>query len=303
MELDIRITIFTPTYNRGYCLGKVYESLKLQKNKQFQWVLMDDGSSDNTEELVNGWIEDADFKLIYLKQENQGRFAAFNNASKYFEGELTTIVDSDDVLLPDAVEKILSKWDEIKNGAYCGLVAHYENATGGILGTEFPNKLESEKLSVLYDKYKVKGDKVLVFRTDILTLFKYPIYEGELFGGDSIVFNLCCDVAPLYIYPEKLIHLESQSDSITNNLLKYHLNSPNGMREKYNDNLRVEKYNKASIFKHAIGFIAFSYLTEKNWKYVWEISNNRPACLLMAIPGYLYYRKLKKYRLKYADMM
>ena len=293
MEGNIRLTIFTPTFNRGYCLGKVYASLKQQKNKQFQWVLMDDGSSDNTEELAKAWEKDADFRLIYLKQENQGRFAAFNNAENYFEGELTIIVDSDDVLLPGAVDKILSKWDEVKHGDYCGLVAHYENASGDILGTEFPRKLEFEKLSVLYDKYRVKGDKVLVFRTDILTLFKYPIYEGERFGGDAIVFNLCCDIAPLYIFPEKLIHLESQADSITNNLLRYHLNSPNGMREKYNDDLRLEKYNKVSILKHAVGYIAFSYLTGKSWRYVWRTANNRMACLLMSIPGFIYYERLK----------
>lgn len=293
--MEMKITVFTPTYNRAYCLRKVYDSLMIQNNKSFQWVLMDDGSTDNTEELARKWMAEADFPIIYLKQENQGRFAAFNNAEKYFNGKYTMIVDSDDVLLPGAIEKIIIKDSEIGGGdAYSGLISYYEDSDGDILGTSFPVGIVAEKLSVLYDKYNMTGDKFLIFKTDIIKEFQYPIYQGEKFGGDELVFDYCCDVAPLYIFPEKLVHLESQADSITNNLLKYHLNSPNGMREHYNECLRTERYNKKNILKHAIGYTAFSYLTDNSWKYVLDNSYNKFASIITAVPGYLYYLRLKR---------
>lgn len=180
--------------------------------------------------------------------------------------------------------------------AYSGLISYYENSNGDILGTSFPEGVIAEKLSTLYDRYKMSGDLFLIFRTDILKQFKYPIFPGEKFGGDELVFDYCCDVAPLYIYPEKLVHLESQADSITNNLLKYHLNSPNGIREHYNECLRTERFNKKNILKHAIGYTAYSYLTNNSWEYVWNNSYNKAASVITALPGYLYYLRLKRMR-------
>ena len=94
--MDSMITIFTPTFNRGYILENAYNSLLKQKYKKFKWVIIDDGSHDNTRELINKWISDDLIEINYKYQENQGRFAAFNSGKEYFEGELVITLDSDD---------------------------------------------------------------------------------------------------------------------------------------------------------------------------------------------------------------
>lgn len=104
------ITVFTPTYNRKNDLKNLYQSLIDQSYKEFIWVLMDDGSSDGTRDMVQNWINDGIIKIKYGYQLNHGRFAAFNNAQSLFEGDLMCIVDSDDRMLPDGLMKLHNTW-------------------------------------------------------------------------------------------------------------------------------------------------------------------------------------------------
>ena len=241
----MKLTIFTPTYNRAYVLGRVYNSMLKQSNKDFEWVIMDDGSTDNTEELVVQWEKEKQVCIKYYKQENQGRFAAFNNVKQYFDGELILWCDSDDELVEDAVELIIDTWTGLQNcSELSGILGYMVNRNYDLIGTEFPTNIKSERMFVLYDKYKLKGDKAVVFRNDLVQKYCYPVFENEKFGGDSLLFNKINDEYPMYLLRNPLVIREYLPDSITNNLLKNHINSANGMREHYKDAILHEKYNK-----------------------------------------------------------
>lgn len=219
------ITVFTPTYNRAYVLNEAFESLLKQTRKDFEWVIMDDGSTDNTRELVESWKKIADFNIIYDYQVNQGRFAAFNNAQKYFKGELVAPLDSDDKFKENCIERLIETWESLgeKQDDYSGILAYMETQDGEILGTGFPDNLESAPLFLLPDKYHVSGDKLQVCRTDLICKYKYPVFEGEKFGGDNILYFKINEEYPEFLLREKLAIREYLPDSITNNLLQHHL--------------------------------------------------------------------------------
>ena len=127
------ITVFTPAYNRAYTIHKTYESLKRQTNKNFKWLIIDDGSTDNTKELIEKWLQEKnDFEIIYIYQENQGMHGAHNTAYENIDTELNVCIDSDDYMPDDAIEKILSFWNVNRNDKLAGIIAldAYESEIG-----------------------------------------------------------------------------------------------------------------------------------------------------------------------------
>lgn len=291
----MKITVFTPTYNRAYILPRTYESIKKQHYSDFEWVIMDDGSVDNTMELVERWQKEGTVTIKYYKQNNHGRFSAFNNAKKYFEGDLIAFLDSDDYFLDGSIQKLADTWNQIQEPEKCsGIIAYMETKGGDIVGTGFPNGVIYETIYRLYDKYRMKGDKFLAFRNDLIQKYEYPIFENEKFGGDSILFNQINDEYPMYLLREKISFREYMEDSITNNLSKFHMNSQNGMREHYKDALRHERYSKIRILKHCIGFVAFSKLTNRTFIQIIEETPKKLLTFLMYPIGILYVRKLKR---------
>ena len=294
------IDVFTPTYNRAYCLGNVYDGLVKQTYQNFTWVLIDDGSSDNTQELVKGFIDEGKIDIIYYRQSNQGRFSAFNTAKQFLKHELVVTVDSDDYLLSDGLKKIYQSWEKLGDNKkyYSGIIAHFETQNGKMLGTEFPDGINSERIYVLYDKYGLKGDKYLCFRNDLLQKYEYPLYNGEKFGGDELVFNWINDEYPMWILREIVAHRDYMPDSITNNLLKNHLLSSNGMADHYNEQIRVERCNKKNIIKHCIGYIGYSVLSRRNIFKILKLSNRKLLTVFLLAPGIIYGFRLRSIKKK-----
>ncbi len=117
------ITVFTPAYNRAHTLGRTYSSLLKQNNKDFVWMIIDDGSTDNTAQRIKEWQTIANgFEIIYIYKQNGGMHTAHNTAYNNISTELSVCIDSDDMLSDDAIENILSKWNEIKNANYAGII-------------------------------------------------------------------------------------------------------------------------------------------------------------------------------------
>ena len=144
------LTIFTPAYNRAYTLHKCYESLKKQTNKDFEWLIIDDGSTDNTRELVQSWIEENIIPIKYHYQKNQGMHGAHNTAYELIDTELNVCIDSDDYMPDDAVEKILKFWDKNKSDNIAGIAALDAYESGEVIGNTFPEDL---KTSTSFDMY------------------------------------------------------------------------------------------------------------------------------------------------------
>lgn len=189
MDYRYKITVFTPTYNRAYILENLYRSLQRQTYTEFEWLVVDDGSSDNTGELFERWQqEDNPFQIRYFRQENGGKCRAINTGLSLAEGELFLNVDSDDYLTADAVEKIV-RWESQlpKNQKYC--------AVSGNLGTspeETPNNLFDNDWfdGTAFDRYgAVKGERAFAFYTDVHRQYLYPDCPGEKFMTEAVAWN------------------------------------------------------------------------------------------------------------------
>ena len=165
------LTVFTPTYNRAYTLHKCYESLRRQTNKDFIWLIIDDGSTDNTKELVDSWLEnDNGFEIRYAYKENGGMHTGHNKAYELIDTELNVCIDSDDYMPDDAVESILSFWEKNRDNNYSGIIALDMFENGEIIGKKLPEQ-KSITLSGYYYNGG-KGDKKLIYRTEVMN--KYP---------------------------------------------------------------------------------------------------------------------------------
>lgn len=184
------ITVFTPTYNRADLLSVLYESLKKQTSFDFEWLIVDDGSKDNTREVVEGFIKECEsFKIRYYFQENHGKHVAINYGVQLAEGDKFFIVDSDDWLPFDAVEKVYSFFDEIKDlDGFAGVAGLKLYGNGDMVGTTFKGR-SVDCTSLQRPKHHITGDKAEIFYTDILKNYPYPVFEGENHISIATVWN------------------------------------------------------------------------------------------------------------------
>lgn len=225
------LTVFTPAYNRGYTLSRTYESMKQQKNTDFIWLIVDDGSSDNTAELVRQWqAEKNDFEIRYVYKENGGMHTAHNVAYALIDTELNTCVDSDDALAPDAVQIIYDAWQRVKDQGYAGLLALDAEFGGKLIGKGFPEGLTSTTLGDYY-RNGGSGDKKLILRTDVVRQYPpYPTFEGERFVPLGSMYTMIDRDYELSVLDEVVCLVEYMPDSSTNNMIRQYYRNPNGFR-------------------------------------------------------------------------
>lgn len=222
------LTVFTPTYNRAHTLGRTYESLLSQTCKDFEWLVIDDGSTDNTRSLVAGWVEQRLIPIRYIYQENLGMHGAHNTAYRNITTELNTCIDSDDWMPDDAVEKIVTFWKKHGSDKYAGLVGLDQAADGHIIGKDFPADMTETTLQGYYAAGGA-GDKKLVYRTDVIKKYpEYPIFEGEKYVGLAYKYILAdCDYTLLTLN-EPLVTVEYQPDGSSYNMYRQYWRNPRG---------------------------------------------------------------------------
>ncbi len=215
------ITVFTPTYNRAHLLHVLYNSLKNQTSFDFEWLIVDDGSKDNTKDVVDGFINECDkFQIRYYFQENHGKHVAINYGVQLAQGDKFFIVDSDDWLPSDAIEKVYAFFDEIKDeNGFAGVAGLRLYGDGNIIGATFKGK-SVDCTSLEREKYKISGDKAEVFYTNVLKNYPFPVFEGENFLSESIVwYRIANDGYKIRWYNEGIYfceYLEGGLSSSTN---------------------------------------------------------------------------------------
>lgn len=228
----MKITVFTPTYNRAYIIRNLYESLRRQSFKDFEWVVVDDGSTDDTESLfVDLSSRDNGFPIIYKKTENGGKHRAINKGVELAHGELFFIVDSDDYITDDALEKIVEVENSIPQeekksfAGVCGLRAHNLNKN---IGQTFEGKyLDITMLE--REKHSITGDKAEVFYTHILKQYPFPEFEGEKFLTECIVWDkIASDGYKLRFFNHKSIICNYLEDGLTAKYWKLMRENPKG---------------------------------------------------------------------------
>lgn len=222
------LTVFTPAYNRAHTLGRTYESLLRQTCSDFEWLIIDDGSTDGTEALVAKWIEDNRIPIRYILQDNQGMHGAHNTAYRNITTELNTCIDSDDWMPDDAVEKIVTFWEKQGSDRYAGIVGLDQTANGNIIGTSFPDGMTETTLQGYYATGGA-GDKKLVYRTDVIRRYpEYPIFEGERYVGLAYKYMLIDQDYTLLTLNEPLVTVEYQPDGSSYNMYRQYWRNPRG---------------------------------------------------------------------------
>lgn len=229
IEGQYALTIFTPAYNRAHTIGRTYKSLCRQTCKDFEWLVIDDGSSDNTRELVEGWMAENKIPIRYIYQKNQGMHGAHNTAYKNIQTELNTCIDSDDWMPDDAVEKIVSFWRQYGSDKVAGIVGLDATEDGKVLGERFPEGLKKTTLRGYYEDLKGKGDKKLVYRTSVIcSVPEYPLFEGEKYVGLLYKYNIVDDQYPLLVSNDVYVIVDYQDDGSSRGMWRQYWNNPQG---------------------------------------------------------------------------
>ncbi|QIU97514.1 glycosyltransferase family 2 protein [Bacteroides faecium] len=285
------LTIFTPAYNRAHTIGRTYESLCRQTSKDFCWLVVDDGSVDNTKELVAKWIKEDKIPIRYIYQQNQGMHGAHNTAYRNIDTELNTCIDSDDYMPDDAVEKIVSFWKKYRSEKYAGIVGLDKAHAGGIIGTEFPLEMTETTLQGYYEQGG-KGDKKIVYRTDVICKYpEYPIFEGEKYVGLAYKYMLIDQDYTLLTINEPLVIVDYQDDGSSINMYRQYWNNPKGFAFFRKTEMQVTHSLKRR-FIVCVHYVSSSIIS-RNKRFIKESPNK--LMTVLAIPfGYLLYRMIKR---------
>lgn len=266
----MKITVFTPTYNRGYLLGKLYESLLKQTNTDFEWLIIDDGSNDNTSNIINKFIDDGKIRIRYFYQENGGKHRAINKGLDIAEGELFFIVDSDDTLIPTAIELVLEKYKSVENcPEFAGISFNRGYSEKEIVGKTFSSEF-MDCTNLERGKKKILGDKSEIYRTEILRNIKFPEIEGENFMSEIVLWN---EVArqgyKLRWYNEIIYICNYLEDGLTVNRDSIYLNNPIAHKLMINELLQID-----FSIKSKVNIIYNYYKLWKDRKSLIEISED-----------------------------
>lgn len=276
------ITIFTPTYNRANLLPRLYESLCRQSSKDFLWLVIDDGSTDNTKELIQGWVMQSKIDIQYVYKENGGMHTGHNAAYRLIETELNVCIDSDDYILEDVVEKIIDIWFSIKNkNRIAGIIGLDATEDGIIIGQKIPDQLSKGSLADLYRKHNVKGDKKVVLRSDIAKKYPgYPEYENEKLVPLGILYLMIGENYDFIYSNEIFCIVEYQQDGSSNTILKQYRKSPKGFA--YARKIQIKFSNTIQDVFKAYIHLTSSAIFAKDISLLWRDVN--PFVSVLALP-------------------
>ncbi|WP_026694372.1 glycosyltransferase family 2 protein [Peribacillus kribbensis] len=275
------LTIFTPTFNRAYCLHKCYESLLRQTDRNFIWLIIDDGSTDGTKELVKKWIREENLEIHYIWQENQGMHGAHNTAYNNILTELNICIDSDDYMPDDAVEAIISFWKKHGSERVSGFVGLDAYNNGQIVGSTLPENLISSTLFDLYNKHGVKGDKKIVYRTELTKHFPYPIFKGENYVGLAYKYYKLDQDYELLLLNKVLCCVEYLPDGSSHNMLRQYKRNPKGFSFYRRELMKLPSAGHIFKYRQAVHYVSSS-LFDKNIWFLKESPNK--FFTLVAIP-------------------
>ena len=279
----VKVTVFTPTYNRAYTLDRLYKSLLNQTSYDFEWLIVDDGSTDDTSKLIKSFQNNQLFDVRYYKQENSGKHVAINNGVELAEGELYFIVDSDDYLTENAIEKIIT-WASIlpSKNEFAGVSGNRGYSVNELIGTTFSGDY-IDATALEREKYSITGDKAEVFFTDVLKNYKFPVFENEKFLTENVVwYAIAADGYKIRWFNDIIYITEYLPDGLTQKYNKLLATNPKGFAVSVNQKIKMfnlrkkqiysEHYNYYQTVKQSIGFKdAANYLGIS--KYTLFVSN------------------------------
>lgn len=285
------ITVFTATYNRGHLIQRIYQSLLRQKEFNFEWLVIDDGSQDQTEDLFNDWTSrDNPFEIRYYKQENRGLIRTLNRGIELARGEYFAKIDSDDYVVDDYTTNI-SKWvASIENSTSIYAVSGVRVTPDGIplkgKWPDIPRELGFVDATDLERAaYDLDADMCEAWRTDVLRNYPFPVWNSEKFAPEQIVFNqIALDGYKIRWYPVAMSICEYQEGGLTKGARKLEIQNPMGYAMMYNHKLKYD-IPFAQKLRCAMQCTALS-IVGRNPQYI--LQTNLPiAAIATLFPGVL----------------
>ena len=264
--MAVSLTIFTPTYNRANLLRHGYEALKRQSCKDFIWLIIDDGSADNTAEVVRSFqAADNGFEIRYIYKENGGLHTAYNTAIESADTELCMCIDSDDMIADEAVAQIIDTWSRVKCEECAGLVGLNKTTAGKITGSILPQQ-QSRYINLNeYDaKHRWSGDRKLVIRTDLYkSVAPMPSFAGEKnFNPQYMHIQIAQDYT-FYVVNEVFCVVDYQDTGMSAGIFRQYLNSPNSFAEYRRLKMTVRPNSFFNIIRNAIHYDSSCILAGK----------------------------------------
>lgn len=264
----VPLTIFTPTYNRAKLLTRCYESMRRQTNKDFIWMIIDDGSTDGTGDIVKNWLDNQeDFLIEYYYKSNGGLHTAYNEAIAHIETELCMCIDSDDFVPDNAVDKILNFWDKNGTNEYAGIVGLDCYLDGTIIGDPLPTQKSVNLIDLLTGKYHIRnGDRTNVVRTSLYKKYApMRVFPGEKNFNPHYMHLQISQEYNFLVLNENLRYVEYQSDGMSNSILKQYKNSPNSFAEIRKLYLSFPNTSFAFKMRHSVHLVS-SCILAGDWR-------------------------------------
>lgn len=290
---NIPVTVFTPVYNRKNLIGNLYQSLLSQTYKNFEWIIVDDGSTDDIDEIIKSYQNEDRILIRFIKQENGGKHRAINNGVLHAKGELFYIVDSDDYLTKDSIERIVFHYQYIKNNdkfaGVCGMKCFPD---GSRIGKEVTWKILKDSWINYWIIKNIKGDVAFVFKTSVLRNYLFDDIPGEKFCAESLVLNRIGKNYLMLFFNEKIYIAEYLSDGLSVSSIKNRMNSPNYAMRIYSEmaSLDIPYLKKIKAHINYWRFAPCSKLKMKN-----KIKQIGISSYIIFMPiGYLFHMKDKK---------
>lgn len=281
---NIFCTVFTPAYNRKELIIRLYESLKTQTLKDFEWVIVDDGSTDGTDEAISA-IEEDSFNIIYKKVENGGKHRAINRGLDLAHGQVFAIVDSDDYLTEDAIEKIKVYFDDIKNSdkKFAGVAGLKCFSTENSVGTSFEGYSIDAK-STERKQNNISGDKFEVFFTEVLRNYKFPEIEGENFMTEAISWNrMAYDGYYIRWFNDNIYVCDYLENGLSDSKDRLVRQNPKG----YALFIRECVQHNILSFKEKMGYYSYYFKVCKSDRKLKEIAKELNTSALVIIAAYI----------------
>ena len=278
------ITVFTPTFNRAHLLLRGYNAMCQQTSNDFCWLIIDDGSTDSTLELVKSWLKDDSISEVdggfqgysneaswlnirYYYKENGGLHTGYNKAIEIIDTELCVCIDSDDYMPNDAIDKIVSYWKIKGNQNVAGILGLDFYTYGKPIGGFFPDGVETLHIIDISSKYKHYGDVKVIHRTEVLKeIAPQPTFEGEKNFNPIYLFHKVDMKYPLLLLNDNLCYVEYQPDGMTGNIFKQYINSPRSFSELRR--LLMSRKDVSLLFKYrqAVHYVASELrCRDSNW--------------------------------------
>lgn len=259
------LTVFTPTFNRRELLTRCYESMCRQTNKDFVWMIVDDGSTDDTKKFVDEWKKNSDLEIRYIYKDNGGLHTAYNVAIENIDTELCVCIDSDDFMPDNAVELILNFWDKYGSDEYAGIVGLDFNLDGKVIGDPLPNQKTVNLIDLFIGKYDiVNGDRTNVIRTELYkTVAPMKVFPNEKNFNPHYMHLQISDNYDFLVLNENLRFVDYQSDGMTNSMLKQYKSSPNSFAEIRKLYLSFSGTSLKFKIKHSIHLVSSCILAHK----------------------------------------